>query len=153
MDFFYKNNTVTIESDKKVIEFLPWSVILDGLTLEMPWEYEKWGFLAYAQEENEALVFQIMIEGYHIWFIPSFMPDLSSATLDFLWDIDVLILFAKKESTVIIEKIEPRLVIAYWENAHDLAIHMWVSEPATQKYRLKEADLSLDKAWCIVMGD
>ena len=62
MDFIYKNNTLTIDSEKKTIECLPMSMMLDGLSLEMPGEYEKGGFLAYCHTENESLIFQVTIE-------------------------------------------------------------------------------------------
>lgn len=153
MDFFYKNNTLTIESDKKTIEFLPESVLLDGLSLEMSGEYEKWGFLAYAHEENESLIFQITIEGYHIGYIPSFITEISTASLDFLGDLDVLITPTGKGSVGLIDKLEPRLIVTYGETAHELATHLGISEPPVVKYRFKEADLSLEKAGCIVMGE
>ena len=41
MDFLYKNNTLSIESEKKTIEFHSESINLDGLILEMAGEYEK----------------------------------------------------------------------------------------------------------------
>lgn len=41
MDFIYKNNTLTIDSEKKEITLSENSVTLDGLSLEMPGEYEK----------------------------------------------------------------------------------------------------------------
>lgn len=153
MDFLYKNDTLSIDSEKKTIEFLPDAVNLDGITLEMPGEYEKGGFLAYAHTENEVLIFQIMIEGYHVGYIPANLSDLSTESLDFLGDLDVLIMPTGKGSVGLIEKIEPRLVVTYGESAHELATHMGISEPPVSKYRLKEADLSLDKAGCVVMGE
>lgn len=153
MDFLYRSNTLTIESDKKTIEFLPQSVLLDGLTLEMSWEYEKWGFLAYAHEDNESLIFQITIEGYHVGYIPSLMTDISTASLDFLGDLDILIMPTGKGSAGVIDKIEPRLIVTYGETAHELATHLGISELPLVKYRFKEADLSLEKAGCVVMGE
>ena len=153
MDFFYKNNTLSIESDKKVIQCLPNQVNLDGLSLEMAGEYEKWGFLAYAYEENESRIFQITIEWYHVGYISETLTDLSSAALDFLGDLDILVMPTGKGSVALIEKIEPRLVVTYGEAAHELATHMGISEPPVAKYRLKDADLSLDKAGCVVMGE
>ena len=41
MDFIYRNNTLSIESEKKEIILNTGSVVLDGLTIEMPGEYEK----------------------------------------------------------------------------------------------------------------
>lgn len=153
MDFIYKNNTLTIDSEKKTIECLPMSMMLDGLSLEMPGEYEKGGFLAYSHKENESLIFQVTIEWYHVGYIPTLLADLSTAALDFLGDLDVLIMPSDKASLALIEKIEPRLVVTYGVTAHELATHMGISEPPSQKYRLREADLSMDKAGCVVMGE
>jgi hypothetical protein len=41
MDFLYRNNTLTIESDKKEIVCQSGAIILDGLTIDMAGEYEK----------------------------------------------------------------------------------------------------------------
>ena len=41
MEFLLKNKTLTIESEKKVIEFTPMNLILDSMPIEMPGEYEK----------------------------------------------------------------------------------------------------------------
>ena len=153
MDFFYRNNTLTIESEKKIIECLPGRVNLDGLALEMAGEYEKWGFLAYTHEEDGSRIFQITIEGYHVWYISEPLIDLSSAALDFLGDLDILVMPTGKGSVSLIEKIEPPLIVTYGETAHELATHMGISEPPVTKYRLRDADLSLDKAGCIVMGE
>lgn len=153
MDFLYKNNTLSIESDKKTIEFAPHGLILDGLTLDMAGEYEKWGFLAYTHDENETLIYHITAEWYKIGYVPSLFTDLSASTLEFLGDIDILVMPTGKGSMSVIEKIEPRLVVTYGDSAHELATHMGISEPPAQKYRLKEADLSLEKAGCVIMGN
>ena len=153
MDFLYRNNTLSIESDKKTIQFSSESVDIDGLMLEMAGEYEKWGFLAYVHEENESLIFQVTIEWHHVGYIPSSLVDLSTASLDFLGDLDILIIPAGKSSIPLIEKIEPRLIVIYGESAHELSTHMGISEPPTLKYRLKETDLSGEKTGCVVMGE
>ncbi len=153
MDFFYRNNILSIESDKKTIEFLSESVVLDGLTLDMTGEYEKWGFLAYTHEEDELLIFHITIEGHHVGYISRLVADLSVASLEFFGDLDILIMPTGKVSIPLIEKIEPRLIVTYGESARELAMHMGISEPPVQKYRFKEADLSLEKAGCVVMGE
>ncbi len=153
MELLYKNNVLTIESEKKSIDCLPSSMMLDWLSLEMPWEYEKGGFLAYAHKEGDTLIFQVTIEGYHVGYVPAILGDLSTPALDFLGDLDVLIMPSDKSSVSLIEKIEPRLVVTYGAGAHELATHMGISEPPVMKYKLKEADLSLDKAGCVVMGE
>lgn len=152
MDFIYKNNTLTIDSEKKEITLSENSVTLDGLSLEMPGEYEKWGFLAYATTDTDTLIVEMRIEGYRVGYIPHILADLSSATLDFLGDLDILVMPSGKGSVALIEKIEPRMVVTYGDTAHELATAMGVTDPAVEKYRLKEADLSSEKTGCVVMG-
>lgn len=41
MEFLYKNNALTIESDKKTIEITPNALVLDGMLVDIPGEYEK----------------------------------------------------------------------------------------------------------------
>lgn len=152
MDFIYKNNTLTIDSEKKEITLSENSVTLDGLSLEMPGEYEKWGFLAYAITDTDTLIVEMRVEGYRVGYIPRILADLSSTTLDFLGDLDILVMPSGKGSVALIEKIEPRMIVTYGETAHELATHMGISEPPVEKYRLKDADLSSEKTGCVVMG-
>lgn len=58
-----------------------------------------------------------------------------------------------KLSVPLIEKIESRMIVTYGESAHELATHMGISELPLQKYKLKEADLALEKTGCVVMGE
>ena len=81
------------------------------------------------------------------------MADLTPPELDFLGDLDVLIMPTGKGSIPLIEKIEPRMIVTYGETAHELATHMGISEPPVLKYRLKEADLSGERMGCVVMGE
>ena len=77
MDFIYRNNTLSIESEKKTIEFHSDNINLDGLTLEMAGEYEKWGFLAYCHETADNRIYQLRAEGYSIGYISSIVADLT----------------------------------------------------------------------------
>ena len=153
MDFIYRNNTLTIESEKKEIMLNTGSVVLDGLTIEMPGEYEKWGFLAYAHSEQDALLVEMRIEGYRVGYITHALIDLSVESLDFLGDLDVLVMPTLKGSIPLLEKIEPRMLVTYGETAHETATSLGVSEPPVGKYRLKEADLSGERMGCVVMGE
>lgn len=152
MEFLYKNNTLTVESDKKVIQFLSNSIDIDGLTIDMAGEYEKGGFLAYSHEKNDLRIYQIRIEGNSVGYIANSVNDLSAEELDFLGDLDILIMPTSKLSVPVIEKIEPRLVVTYGELAHELATHMGISESPVSKYKIKESDLSAEKTGCIVFA-
>lgn len=153
MDFLYKNNTVSIESDKKTITFLPDAVEVDGLLLDMAGEYEKWGFLAYAHEHNERRIYQLRVEGYRVGYLPGLVTELTADEMTFLWDLDILIMQTSHASHALIEKMEPRMLVTTGISAHEYATHLGFAEPAVSKYRLKEADMSVEKMGCVVMGD
>ena len=152
MDFFLKNTLLSLESDKKVIELSNPTLTLDGMSIEMAGEYEKWGFLLYVMTENEVNYYHFRVEGYWIAYIPRIIHEISSDILEFLGNIDVLVMPGAKSMQGVLEKIEPRLLVTYGEGAHEIATTLGNIEPAVTKYRLKEADLSNEKAGCVVMG-
>jgi hypothetical protein len=84
MDFSYKNSTLTISSEKKEIVLTPDSVILDGLTIELPGEYEKSSILIYSFHKNDERLYHFRAEGYWIAYIPTLLSDISTEALDFL---------------------------------------------------------------------
>lgn len=84
MDFSYKNSTITISSDKKEIILSPDSVILDGLSIELPGEYEKSSILMYSFAKNDEQLYHFRTEGYWIAYIPEMLTDISTEALDFL---------------------------------------------------------------------
>ncbi len=153
MDFSFKNNITTITSDKKDILLGADSITLDGMEIDMAWEYEKSGCLMYVFDKNDEKLYHFRTEGYWVAYIPHIPTLISAEALEFLGTIDVLVMPGSKASHEIVEKIEPRILVTYWELAHELAIQMGVTEPAILKYRLKEADLSSEKTWCVVMGE
>jgi hypothetical protein len=151
MEFTLKNNAVIIDTEKKEISLTPESVILDGLDIELPWEYEKSGCLMYSFAKNDELLYHFRAEGYWIAYIPNLMTDISAEALEFLWNIDVLVMSGAKSMQAVMEKIEPRLLVTYGETAHEISILLAAPEPMT-KYRLKEIDLSSEKTWCVVLN-
>lgn len=153
MEFIYKNNTLSIESEKKSIEITPEALILDGMRVDMAGEYEKGGFLLYVHRENGVLISHFRAEGYWIVSIPTVISDISGELLESLGNVDVLIMPGSKSLIPILEKFEPRLLVTYWESAHELALSLSVTEPPVMKYKMKEADLSSEKTWCVIMWE
>jgi hypothetical protein len=151
MDLSLKNSTITITSDKKEILLTPTTVILDGLDIELPGEYEKSGCLMYVWDKNDEKLYHFRTEGYWIAYIPSLLSDISPDALDFLSTIDLLIMPGAKSMQAVLEKVEPRLLVTYGESAHEIATPLGALE-ATSKYRLKEADLSSDKTGCVILA-
>jgi hypothetical protein len=115
MDFSYKNSTLTIISDKKEIVLAPDSVVLDGLSIELPGEYEKSSILMYAFAKNDEKLYHFRTEGYWIAYVPTLLSDISTEALDFLGGIDILIMPGARSIQPTIEKIEPGLLITYGE--------------------------------------
>lgn len=151
MDFRFQNNTVTLDSDKKEIQLTPNTVILDGLDIALPGEYEKSGCLMYAWHKNDEKLYHFRTEGYWIAYIPALISDISPEALDFLGSVDVLVMPGAKSMQGVLEKVEPRMFITYGELAHEVATPLGAIEIVT-KYKLKEADLSSEKTWCVVLG-
>lgn len=153
MEFLLKNSILTIESEKKTIEFTPTDLILDGMPIEIAGEYEKWGFLLYVQSENGMNYYHFRVEGYWVVYIPTLVTDISGDILEFLGNVDILVMPGARTMHAVLEKIEPRLLVTYGESAHDIALVLGAIEPAVTKYRVKEADLSSEKTGCVVMGE
>ncbi|MFZ2255224.1 MAG: MBL fold metallo-hydrolase [Patescibacteria group bacterium] len=151
MEFTIKNSTITISSDKKEILLTPETVVLDGLDIALPGEYEKSGCLMYAWHKNDEKLYHFRTEGYWIAYIPTLLADISPEALDFLGSVDVLVMPGAKSMQTVLEKVEPRMIVTYGESAHEIATPLGTIEVVT-KYKLKEADLSSEKTGCIVLG-
>ena len=151
MDFRFHNNSVTIDSDKKEILLTPETVVLDGLDIALPGEYEKSGCLMYAWHKNDEKLYHFRTEGYWIAYIPTLLSDISPEALDFLGSVDVLVMPGAKSMQWVLEKVEPRLIVTYGESAHEIATPLGAIE-VVAKYKLKEADLSSEKTGCVVLG-
>ena len=152
MDFSYKNSVITISSDKKEIVLSPDSVVLDGLSIELPGEYEKSSILMYSFHKNDERLYHFRTEGYWIAYIPEMLTDISTEALDFLWGIDILIMPGAKAMQPTLEKVEPGLLVTYGEGAHEIALVLGCTGETVSKYRFKDADLSTEKTTCVVMA-
>ncbi len=153
MEFLLKNNLLSIESEKKIIELGNPSLILDGMSIDMAGEYEKAGVLLYVHTDNEVNYYHFRVEGYWIAYIPLVITEISSDILEFLGNIDILVMPGAKSMQGVLEKIEPRRIVTYGESAHEIATALGKVEPAIAKYKFKEADLSNEKTGCVVMGE
>ena len=152
MEFIYKNNSVIVLSDKKEISLSPEKVVLDGLHIELPGEYEKSGCLLYAFSKNDEKLYHFRTEWYWVAYIPELMADISTEALDFLGGVDILVMPGAKSMQPTLEKVEPELLVTYGESAHEIALVLGTTGEVIAKYKLKDADLSMDKTSCVVIG-
>ena len=151
MEFINKNWNITITSDKKEIILTPDSVTLDGLSIEYPGEYEKSGCLMYAFSKNDEKLYHFRTEGYWIAYIPKILTDISTEALDFLGGIDILVMPGAKIMQPTLEKVEPELLVTYGESATEIALALGSVSEILPKYKLKDADLSMEKTSCEIL--
>jgi len=138
-DLIIKNSDgkcITIRYDEK-------QVVLDGMVVDFPWEYEKAGVLLEVKEYKEALYYSFMIEGNVIFVLFDEAFDPSEEILSFLGDIDVLILHANKNSQKTIENIESRVIIPVGEYKEMFLHSVWQNKDQIDTYKIK-ADLPND---------
>jgi hypothetical protein len=62
MEFSLKNSTIILSSDKKEILLTSETVVLDGLDIALPGEYEKSGCLMYAWQKNDEKLYHFRTE-------------------------------------------------------------------------------------------
>lgn len=153
MEFTLKNNGLIIDSEKKEIILSPENVMIDGLNIDLPGEYEKSGCLMYAFDRNDERLYHFRTEGYWIAYVPSLLSDVTPEALDFLGSVDVLVMPGAKSMQQVVEKIEPRLLVTYGDTAQEIAHSLGVAETTPlAKYKMKDADLSSEKTGCVILG-
>lgn len=150
MEFSLIDSQLKIESEKKEILIWNGTCMLDTMLIEVPWEYEKGGFLLYASLHAWKLIFQFQIEGYSCAYIGDSSSELSTDILDFLGDLDILFLSWVDEVKWILGKIDPRLVVVFDASPKDLE-SVFPGITWVQKWKLRESDFSLEKTNCIFL--
>ena len=125
---------------------------LDGLDIELPGEYEKSGCLMYAFSKNDEKLYHFRTEGYWIAYIPNLLTDISTDALDFLGGVDILVMPGAKIIQGALEKVEPELLVTYGESASEIALALGAVTEVVTKYKLKDADLSMEKTACVILG-
>jgi hypothetical protein len=51
-----------------------------------------------------------------------------------------------------LEKVEPELLVTYGEWANEIALALGANGEVLTKYKLKDADLSMEKTACVILG-
>ncbi|PID83699.1 hypothetical protein CSB09_04805 [Candidatus Gracilibacteria bacterium] len=151
MEFLVQDGAIQIVSHKKNITLDTTNVLLDGMAITCAGEYEKSGFLLYVKQWNQKWVYHFRVEGYWIAYIPDFVTEIDSDTINFLGQIDILVMPAGKSSQKVIEQIEPKMLVTYGEKASEVpALFGENFEPVT-KYKVKASDISVEKTSCVTL--
>ncbi|PIE85551.1 hypothetical protein CSA08_01460 [Candidatus Gracilibacteria bacterium] len=119
LDIFNKDNILSIvNTDKKEIAFNTETkeVLLDGLSVGYPGEYEKSGILLEVKEYEGILFYHFVTESKRLVIITSDNFTIKEDILSFFGDVDILIINGTKDSIKIFENIEAKLVIPYGES-------------------------------------
>ncbi len=152
MEFIKHGTWLLLQSEKKDILFTEENITIDSLLLDMSGEYEKSGFMCHMLKYETFLVAHLRVEGYWIAYINMPKIELNPTLLEFLWSVDILVIPGSKESVWMIEQIDPRSIIAYWPQWHELSTSLGHSIESLDRWKLKETDLNTDKTACILIG-
>ena len=154
MEITSRNNQIVITSDKKEIIFeSPTSIVLDTMAIDFFGEYEKSGFLATFHEVEGKNLFTLRIEGKNIAYIPTDTLEITEKVVNFLGNIDILILPGNKNSTKIFENVEARMVIPYGEETPVFLSSLGQNIEMVDKYKTKEVDFETESTVFVRVGN
>ncbi|MDD5197696.1 MAG: hypothetical protein PHN60_02445 [Candidatus Gracilibacteria bacterium] len=154
MDITSRNNQIVITSDKKEIIFQsPSSILLDGMMIDFHGEYEKSGFLATFHEVEGKSLFTLRVEGKNIAYVPTDTLEVTEKVVDFLGNIDILILPGDKSATKIFENLEARMVVPYGEETPIFLSSLGQNIEMVEKYKTKESDFEGEATVFVRVGN
>ena len=140
LDILYKGDSLLItDSNKKSIDFDYKSnkVLLDWYDVTFPWEYEKSWILLEVKEYNNYLFYNFLIDQKHLVIITEDNFEIKESILEFLWDVDILIIKWSKDATKIFENIEAKIVIPYGEWKDLFLNSLWQQSEEVSVYKQK----------------
>ncbi len=154
MDITSRDNQIVITSDKKEIIFQsPTSIILDGMTIDFFGEYEKSGFMATYHEVEGKSLFTLRVESKNIAYVPMDTLEITEKVVDFLGNIDILIIPGNKNSTKIFENLEARMVVPYGEESPVFLSSLGQNIELVDKYKTKEVDFETESTVFVRVGN
>jgi len=143
MEIAIIQNILTITTDKKTVRFAPEGLEVDGLTIEMPGEYEKSGILLQTKFIGEILVHELQIERKVVGYVPAEILEASEELVGFFDELDLLCISGSKSDIQIFETLEARMVVPYGEFRENFLSSVGqASLEAVEKFKTKEADFN-----------
>ncbi len=141
MEITLSQNTPVITTDKKLVQFQQENLIIDGLVIDTPGEYEKSGVLVHSVLVNGVLVHELQVERKIVGYIPTSITDTSEELMAFFGDLDLLLIGGTKEDIKIFETMEARLVVPYGESRDQFLMAVGQSAlESVEKFKSKESD-------------
>ena len=141
------DNILMLSEDKKEVEFFSSEskVMLDGMDVNFPWEYEKSWILLEVKDYKWTLFYNISSSGKTIVYIYETKFELKEEIMSFFGDVDVLIIQGSKEAVKVFENIEARVVVPFWEGKEVFLNALGQHSEAVKSYKVK-ADMWIDEA-------
>ena len=140
-----KDNICLVSSNKKevLMAISESKVLLDGLDVNFPWEYEKSEILLEVKEYNDQLFFNFSLEGKTVVYFFDENFEKKEEIMTFFWDVDILIIRGSKEAVKVFENIEARVVVPFGEGKDIFLNSLNQTGEPVKSYKLK-AEASLD---------
>ncbi len=125
IEIFNKNDLVNIKNSDNITVTLNISnkeVKIGDYIIDFPGEYEKSWVLLEVKEYDGKLFYSFLIEWKVVVAIFDDNFEMKEEIMSFFWDVDVLLIVWTKNSPKIVESIEARVVIPFWEGK-DIFLH------------------------------
>ncbi len=152
LEIYYKDNSKIIieDSNKKwiVFDFIKNNVELDWFLVSFPWEYEKSAILLEVKEYENNLFYNFLIDWKHLIILWVDEFNLKEEILDFLGDIDILLIKWSKNSIKLFENLEAKIVIPYWEWKDIFLNNLGQKIEEVEKFKQKW-ELPIDNTWFV----
>lgn len=118
IEIFNKESVVYIKNSDNIcitLDTLSQIVKIDTYMIDFPWEYEKSWILLEVKEYEWKLFYSFLIEWKVVFVLFHDTFELKEEIMSFFWDIDILLIIGSKLSAKIVENMEARVVIPFWE--------------------------------------
>ena len=148
MEIKLKNNSIFIDKRKARLAFdiEKWIITITNLDtkesreINKPGEYEISNILVYVKRFSDKIAFSMTIEWKTIVILNSTDIIIDKELTDFVWNLDILLLPAWKWANTIIEWLEPRIVLPFWDMVEDFYSRISKTPDFIKKYKSKESD-------------
>ena len=141
LEIFNENTLLKVKnSDNKVIvvDTVNKKVSIDDFGIDYPGEYEKSWILSEVFEYEQKLFYSIHNEQKLIMVIFDEVNEIKEELLEFFGDVDVLLVAWTKNMQKLIENIETRVVIPFWEGKDVLLNTLWQHKEEISSFKLKQ---------------
>ena len=144
-------NLIIKNSENKKIEFnySNKEVKIDWFLIDFPWEYEKAWILLEVKEHENNFFYNFSIDWNALLLIPEDNFELKEEIVSFFGDVDVLLINWTKNSTKIIENVEARVVVPFWEWKDVCLNALWQHKEEVENIKLKSSDFENDETQII----